>query len=215
MLGSEKKVRLGYFRFERKVRLGQVKFGKKVKFGQGPSINDVSPNFRFLGYPPSPRLLKSTSKRLLLGHFLYPPPSPFGETLFMVGVRLGFEKKQVLKKSQVDLGQEKKLGWVRLGLKQKLGLVGSKKVRLGQVRKKVRLGLVGYERKVFKKLVLVGLEKKVRLGLVRLGLKKNQVGLGQEKKVRLAQVMFGKKVRLAQVMFGKKICLVRFEKKNR
>ena len=54
----------------------------------GPSIKDVSQNFRFLGYPPSPRLLKSmksTNERLLFGHFLYPPPSPFGETSFMDG----------------------------------------------------------------------------------------------------------------------------------
>ena len=51
----------------------------------GPSIKDVSPNFRFLGYPPSPGLLKSASERLLFGHFLYPPPSPFGETPFMDG----------------------------------------------------------------------------------------------------------------------------------
>ena len=50
---------------------------------KGPSIKDVSPNFRFLGYPPSPCLLKSTSERLLFGIFLYPPPSPFGETSFM------------------------------------------------------------------------------------------------------------------------------------
>ena len=46
---------------------------------KGPSIKDVSPNFRFLGYPSFPCLLKSTSERLLLGHFLYPPPSPSGE----------------------------------------------------------------------------------------------------------------------------------------
>ena len=52
---------------------------------KGPSINDVSPNYRFLGYPPSPCLLKSASKCLLFGHFLYPPPSPFGETSFMDG----------------------------------------------------------------------------------------------------------------------------------
>ena len=51
-------------------------------FSKGPSINDVSPNLRFLGYP---CLLKSTSKRLLFGHFLYPPPSLFGETSFMDG----------------------------------------------------------------------------------------------------------------------------------
>ena len=49
------------------------------------SIKDVSPNFRFLGYPPSPCLPKSTSERLLFGHFLYPPPSPIGETSFMDG----------------------------------------------------------------------------------------------------------------------------------
>ena len=29
---------------------------------QGPPIKDVSPNFRFLGYPPSPCLLKSTKQ---------------------------------------------------------------------------------------------------------------------------------------------------------
>ena len=40
---------------------------------------------KFLGYPPSPCLLKSTSERLLFGHFLYPPPSPFEETSFMDG----------------------------------------------------------------------------------------------------------------------------------
>ena len=55
---------------------------------KGPSINDVSPNFRFLGYPPSPCLLKSTSIRLLFGHFLYPPPSPFGETSFIVWLNI-------------------------------------------------------------------------------------------------------------------------------
>ena len=52
---------------------------------RGPSIKDVSPNFRFLGYPPSLCLLKSTSERLLFGHFLYLPPTPFGETSFMDG----------------------------------------------------------------------------------------------------------------------------------
>ena len=44
----------------------------------------VSPNFRFWGYPPSPCLLKSTSERLLFGHFLYPPgplPPPLGRRL--------------------------------------------------------------------------------------------------------------------------------------
>ena len=30
-------------------------------YGKGPSINGVSPNFRFLGYPPFPCLLKSTA----------------------------------------------------------------------------------------------------------------------------------------------------------
>ena len=31
-----------------------------LKSPKGPSIKDVSPNFRFLGFPPSPCLLKST-----------------------------------------------------------------------------------------------------------------------------------------------------------
>ena len=57
----------------------------EYKNAKGPSIKDVSPNLRFLGYPPSPCLPKSTSERLLFGHFLYPPPSPFGETSFMDG----------------------------------------------------------------------------------------------------------------------------------
>ena len=57
----------------------------KYDLGKGPSIKDVSPNFRFLGYPPSPCLLKSTSECLLFGHFLYPPPSPFGDTSFIDG----------------------------------------------------------------------------------------------------------------------------------
>ena len=52
---------------------------------QGPSTKDVFPNFIFLGYPPFPCLLKSTSERLLFGHFLYPPPSPFGKMSFMDG----------------------------------------------------------------------------------------------------------------------------------
>ena len=48
---------------------------------KGPSIKDVSPNFKFLRYPPSPCLPKSTSERLLFGHFLYPLPPPLGRRL--------------------------------------------------------------------------------------------------------------------------------------
>ena len=63
--------------------------------GKGPSIKDVSPKFRFLGYPPFPCLLKSTSERLLFGHFCTPlgPPFPFGETSFMDGPLPIAEKK--------------------------------------------------------------------------------------------------------------------------
>ena len=63
---------------------------KKVRFmPKGPSIKDVFLNFRFWGtlFPLSPQIsyLKSTSECLLFGHFLYPPPSPFGKTSFMDG----------------------------------------------------------------------------------------------------------------------------------
>ena len=56
-----------------------------MKSSKGPSIKDVSPNFRFLRYPSSPCLPESTNECLLFGHFLYPPPSPFEETSFMDG----------------------------------------------------------------------------------------------------------------------------------
>ena len=50
---------------------------------KGPSIKDVSQNFRFLGYLPSSCLLKFTSERFLFGRFSI--PLPFGETSFMDG----------------------------------------------------------------------------------------------------------------------------------
>ena len=55
----------------------------KIALPKGPSINDVSPNFRFLGYPPSPCLLKSTSKRLLFWAFFVPPYLPlWGDVVY-------------------------------------------------------------------------------------------------------------------------------------
>ena len=95
-------------------------------------------------------------------------------------VRLGliknrFKKKlvQVQKKNQVRLGLKKnKLGWDRLGQEKKVRLGQEKK--LGQVRlssKKFRLGSQ----------VGLGLGKKVGFGQVRLGKKIGWVSLGSEK----------------------------------
>ena len=56
-------------------------FFEKHKNDKGPSIKDVSQNFRFLGYPPSPCLLKSTSEVSFLGIFCTPLPPPLGRRL--------------------------------------------------------------------------------------------------------------------------------------